>query len=483
MLALFALSILSGFVVDAATDVATFAYLFNGLKRVELPADRPRLLHAVIICAYKEPYDVLATTVKSLRSQTLVANTVVVLATEERDDTADETFAKLRAAFGDRFSDFLQTKHPADTPGEVKGKSSNERHAAKELYDYVAKRRIDPYSVMVTTCDADSHFDRVFLEHLESEYCRLPDGRHTLFDSPINTYRNLAECNLLVSIFEIERTQYCTFSAIRFQPTQSNYSLTLGFCHAIDYWHPDNTSEDLHTTLKATAFTNGSNVVVPVWSLILNDSVTGLSDRWTQAKRHMWGIEETAWVLSLFPLLRLKTWARMLQLSGSQMLTTTVVPPWLVFLFPQARELLGALPPRLLWFMAASAAASLLYTWVKVFVRELVLHRYILAHRSTLLPIPRLRWAAMALAYLPLSLVGHLLFNTAATWAMLLHAVNHVSYGYVTAPKDLGFKLDSAKSIVSGVASALSALISGAPAGEQKKFTFNEAEPDLPEKV
>jgi len=337
--------------------------------------------------------------------------------------------------------------------------------------------------VMVTTCDADSHFDRVFLEHLESEYCRLPDGRHTLFDSPINTYRNLAECNLLVSIFEIERTQYCTFSAIRFQPTQSNYSLTLGFCHAIDYWHPDNTSEDLHTTLKATAFTNGSNVVVPVWSLILNDSVTGLSDRWTQAKRHMWGIEETAWVLSLFPLLRLKTWARMLQLSGSQMLTTTVVPPWLVFLFPQARELLGALPPRLLWFMAASAAASLLYTWVKVFVRELVLHRYILAHRSTLLPIPRLRWAAMALAYLPLSLVGHLLFNTAATWAMLLHAVNHVSYGYVTAPKDLGFKLDSAKSIVSGVASALSALISGAPAGEQKKFTFNEAEPDLPEKV
>ena len=37
-----------------------------------------------------------------------------------------------------------------------------------------------------------------------------------------------------------------------------------------------------------------------------------------QAKRHMWGIEEAAWVLSLFSLLRFKTWARMLQLSASQ---------------------------------------------------------------------------------------------------------------------------------------------------------------------
>ena len=49
----------------------------------------------------------------------------------------------------------------------------------------------------------------------------------------------------------------------------------------------------------------------------------------------MWGIEETAWVASLFPLLRWKIWLRMLQLTAGQMLTTTVVPPWLILLFPQ----------------------------------------------------------------------------------------------------------------------------------------------------
>ena len=47
------------------------------------------------------------------------------------------------------------------------GKSSNERFAAIELFKYVTALGVDPYTVMVTTCDADSHFDRVFLEHLE----------------------------------------------------------------------------------------------------------------------------------------------------------------------------------------------------------------------------------------------------------------------------------------------------------------------------
>jgi len=476
LLALAAASLLGKLAYDVGRDGATFAYLLRGLQRAHLPADRPRLLHAVIVCAYKEPYDVLATTIKSLRSQTLAANTIVVLATEARDDTADETFWKLHEAFGDKFQHFMQTKHTL-SPGEVAGKSSNERCAALHLFDYVAARGVDPYSVMVTTCDADSHFDKVFLEQLESEYCKLPDGRHTLFDSPINVYRNLADCNALVAAFEIDRTQYCTFTAVEWQPTQSNYSLTLGFLHAIDYWHPDNTSEDLHTTLKATAYTNGSNVVVPVWSLILNDSVTGLADRWTQAKRHMWGIEETAWVLSLFPLLRLKTWARMLQLSCGQMLTTIVVPPWLVLLIPQTRELLAALPPRALWCMAASTAAWYLYTWARVFVREAFLHRCILAHRKTLLPISKLRWALLALFYPVLSFAAHLVFNVAATWAMLLHALNHVHYGYVTAPKELGFHLDSARSLASSAASSITPFSSATlPQAGQQAFTFSVPE-------
>ena len=45
---------------------------------------------------------------------------------------------------------------------------------------------------------------------------------------------------------------------MEFQPCQSNYSLTLGFAHNIDYWDGDNTSEDMHTTMKAMAFNNAA---------------------------------------------------------------------------------------------------------------------------------------------------------------------------------------------------------------------------------
>jgi len=294
--------------------------------------------------------------------------------------------------------------------------------------------------VMVTTADADSHFDKSFLEQLESEFCRQPDGRHTLFDSPINTHRNLANCNPLVAVFEIQRTQFCTFSALQFQPCQSNYSLTLGFAHLIDFWCPDNTSEDLHTTLKAIAFTNGAtNVVVPVWSLILNDSVTDWQDRWVQAKRHMWGIEEVAWVLSLFPLLRLKVWLRMLSLTAEKMLTVTVVPPWLIMLTPQFISLVMALPPTMLYMLVGSALLRSLVGWVQVFVREYLMHTYILKRRKkSMVVIPMSSWLHWALAYPFYSLITSLVFNTAATWAMLIHATRNVTYGYVCAPKALG---------------------------------------------
>ena len=436
------LAYVADIVYQIGADVVTFAHLFKGLERPTLPADRARLTHAIIVCAYKEPYDVLALTIKSLRSQHLVRNTIVILATESCDESADSTFERLRHDFGSKFKCFMQTKHVL-AAGEVAGKSSNERHACIELYEYVSRHGIDPYSVMVTTADADSQFDRCFLDHLEAEFCCQPDGRHTLYDSPINTSRNVAACNPIVGVFEIERTQYCTFSALQFQPCQSNYSLTLGFAHLIDYWHPDNTSEDLHTTLKALAFTDGAaNVVVPVWSLILNDSVTGWSDRWVQAKRHMWGIEEVAWVLSLFPLLRLKVWMRMLSLTAAKMLTVTVVPPWLLIVSPQFWSLAMALPTNVLHAVVAATIFRAVVGWVQVFAREYVMHTFILKHRKkTMLPIPLTRWLHWAIAYPLYSILASLVFNTAATWAMLIHAVTNVTYGYVCAPKELGISI------------------------------------------
>ena len=437
LLALFVVGIVSGIAYDLGKEFVTFRLLRKGLERVTLPADRKRLIHAVVICEYKEPYDVLAETLRSLKDQTLAHNTIVVIAQEARDPEADETFQRLLELSGGKFRDFVCTRHTL-LDGEVAGKSSNENHAVRELYKRIQKEGVDPYEVMVTVADADSHFDTVFLEQLESEFCKLPDGRHTLFDSPINTYRNLPDCGSMVQHFEISRSQFCTFTHLEFQPCQSNYSLTLGFAHTIDYWDGDNTSEDMHTTMKAMAFNNaGQNCVVTVWSLILNDSVTGFCDRWTQAKRHMWGIEETAWVLSLFSVLRYRVWAKLLKMAAGSLLTSNVVPPWLIFCFPQTIRLVLGLSPLALKLMAAAFAAAFVYGWLKVFAREIFMHTTVLAHRKeSMQSLSWCRWLWLFVTYPLMIPFTHLIFNTLATWRMLIHAVHYTGLKYVTAPKE-----------------------------------------------
>ena len=112
---------------------------------------------------YKQPLEVLRGTIESLANSNLASSTIVVLACEDRDVEVDATFAELEAQFSGCFRSFFKTA-PRLAPGEVVGKSSNENFACKELYKLVNKEGIDPFNVMVTTCDADSLFDTVFLE-------------------------------------------------------------------------------------------------------------------------------------------------------------------------------------------------------------------------------------------------------------------------------------------------------------------------------
>ena len=92
------------------------------------------------------------------------------------------------------------------------------------LCEHVQQREMDSYKVMVTVCDADSLFDTVFLEQVEGEFWRQPDGRRFIYNSPINTHRNLPACNPLVMVFEQLRCQSEAFANLEFLQVESNNS-------------------------------------------------------------------------------------------------------------------------------------------------------------------------------------------------------------------------------------------------------------------
>lgn len=431
-----------------STDIFTMVMLLRGRRRRSLPTDK-RLVHAVVICQYKEPLEVLDATVESLAENTLAHNTIIVLACEGRDPYADSVFETLESRYSHHFRNFLKTTHQL-TAGEVIGKSSNENHAVRQLYSYIQKDRLDPFEVMVTVCDADSLFDPVFLEHVEAEFWRMPDGRRAIYNAPINTYRNLNECNLLVQAVEMSRCQDDTFVGFTsFRPSQSNYSLTLGFCHETEYWDPTNTAEDFHTALKAMAMSGqGKPIIIPVWSLILNDSVCSFQDRWTQAKRHMWGVEECAWALELFFHLRFKRWISLMAMTlGRMLLGNNCIPTGFLFvLLPSARQLFFSLGTSTQAFLVAVVIVQQLATWMQVILREIALRKYILAGRKHMKPAGWKNWLLLATPlWLVVEQVSLCVFFTFATWSMLWHARSHNTILYVTAPKAFSVDENDAK--------------------------------------
>ncbi len=100
------------------------------------------IYHLVILPMYREPYEVVKGSFESIsKGNYPLEKLIVVLATEERAGAeARKTAEKIRREFGGKFFKFLITTHPANLPGEIPGKGSNETWAAKE-----AKRLIiDP---------------------------------------------------------------------------------------------------------------------------------------------------------------------------------------------------------------------------------------------------------------------------------------------------------------------------------------------------
>jgi hypothetical protein len=244
----------------------------------------------------------------------------------------------------------------------------------------------------------------------------------------------------LVQACEISRNQDDLFSALDFRPAQSNYSLTLGFAHEIDFWDPSNTSEDFHTTLKAMALTGqGTTIVVRIWSLILNGSVGSFGDRWTQAKRHMWGIEECAWTFEAFSHLRFVRWLTIAGLTIKRMLfCSNTIPAWLVFLCPSVRTtLLVSMTPETTQMMIFWMTVLWVGTWIQVIVREIFLRRYILADRRHMMAAGWRNWCLLLTVYPVVERLAVFIFFTCTTWSMLWCALWQESIVYVVAPKAL----------------------------------------------
>ena len=127
------------------------------LSRTKKLNNFSKVHQAIIITNYKETIDKVRITIQRLADQDFpLKRMFIFLAMEEREgQEAKERAKQLISEFRKTFGYITATFHP-DLPGEIKGKASNSTWAAQLISRETRKQKIDPNSVIIASCDADS---------------------------------------------------------------------------------------------------------------------------------------------------------------------------------------------------------------------------------------------------------------------------------------------------------------------------------------
>ena len=267
--------------------------------------------HLVIIPTYKETVEKLSATLGKLAESEVAGDKLlVVIAMEGADEGAPERYAQLEAEFGHRFLAMIGTTHPADIPGEVRGKSSNEAWAAKRAKRiFCDEMGFDIDHMTVTSCDADTLFHPRYFSALTYEFAQDPRRYRLFWQGPIFYYNNVwdvpAPLRLQNSLGGINHLAKLVRKYTVLFP-QSTYSLSMRMADDVGYWDVDVVPEDWHMFLKCFFHLNGEPEVQPILIPVGNDGVRVKGyfrtfwEHYQQARRHAWGCTDIPYAIRQF---------------------------------------------------------------------------------------------------------------------------------------------------------------------------------------
>ncbi|KAJ3200513.1 hypothetical protein HDU82_008822 [Entophlyctis luteolus] len=279
-----------------------------------IPAEDIR--HLIIVPNYKEDTENLRDTLNVLASHSgAKASYKVCLAMEETEIGCQEKARLLVSEYSEFFLSIEFSVHPADIPGELRGKSANVSWAARHMANSASLRdERDAHRHIFTIMDADSCFTNDYFLTVGKIYGENPNffERRLQIFVPFSVFdRNSTEISPFVRMFDVS----WSFAQIGyfipgyfFCPALSAYSVPFELAVAVDFWATgtDSLGEDTRMTLKL-AFATGYRLrMTQIYTPVSQCNVEGATKSWAsslyartvQAKRHNWG-GNLNWVYSM----------------------------------------------------------------------------------------------------------------------------------------------------------------------------------------
>ncbi|KAI9486454.1 MAG: hypothetical protein EXX96DRAFT_549107 [Benjaminiella poitrasii] len=266
-------------------------------------------IHAFIIPNYAEPEALLRDTIKRLANhKNAQTNYVIILAMEASELNYEQKANNLAEYFKDSFLQFIITAHPADIPGESRGKGSNVAYAARHSCSQMLQNGIDRRRIILTISDSDSSIPELYINEVERSFNQAEDPYFLLFAPPIFFSRNCFDVPAAVRMTDITWSAMVMSSLSNGRGLSfpcSTYSLSMILAERVGYWDTDADSvgEDMHMMLKCFFKTDGLARCCPIFVPInlTNVQTTGylsnMNARFVQAKRHYNGIADLAYTL------------------------------------------------------------------------------------------------------------------------------------------------------------------------------------------
>ena len=266
------------------------------------------IYHLIVLPMYKEPLEIVQSSFKSLLQSVYPKDKfIVVLACEERaGDTVKKTAEVITEEFSDKFFKLLVTFHPANVPGEIAGKASNETWAVKKAKEKIIDPLNIPYeNIIFSSFDIDTVVLPQYFGCLTYHYLYTKDPSHTSFQ-PIPLFMNNAyEAPAISRVFSFSSSFWQIMNQERPEKliTFSSHSMPFKALLDVGYKQTDVVSDDSRIFWQCLLKYNGHYQVEPIYYPVSMDAnvapsfIQTLKNIYKQQRRWAYGVADVPYIL------------------------------------------------------------------------------------------------------------------------------------------------------------------------------------------